>query len=369
MRRTRQGLLAASMLCSLSGAAHGGEFAEMVRELNVMQNHMVAGEAKARDQAARQFDLIEKAIGALEPESWADEKNQRAALIYLLCGGAPAGLREIHEAQFDAGKLEGLLGAGIDYAEGAGDSKALQDFDARHLPPMLGGHLALVQGSALMGADNARAIMLFDLARLLMPGSLVEEAALRREIAILDPVRDVSKLVLLSTRYASKYLESPYAPNFWDVLRRATIADPQFFGRAPKFEPIFAKGPAGERAAFFLAVARMALLAGDFEEARRTIDIAGRTATHPIMVKRIDAYRRVLATLTQETGAPPLTQKEIDGLDKKDSALVGIASSVSAGLSARPEARAAADEDYEIANLARREIAKSDELLRKAGPQ
>jgi chemotaxis protein MotC len=357
MKRGRRGLMTALSILVLGGAAHGGEFAEMVRELNVMQNRMVVGDASARDQAARQFDLVEKAIGALEPEGWADERNQRAALIYLLCGGAPAGLREIHEAQFDAGKLEGILGAGIEYAEGAGDSKALLDFDARHLPPMLGGHLALVQGSALMGSDNARAIMLFDLARLLMPGSLVEEAALRREIAILDPVRDVSKLALLSTRYASKYLASPYAQNFWDVLRRATIADPQFFGRAPKFEPVYTKGPAGERAAYYLAVARMALLAGDFEEARRTIEVAGRTATHPITVKRIDAYRRILATLTQEAGAPPLTQKEIDGLDKKDSALVAIASSVAAGLSARPEASAAVDEDYEIANLARREIA------------
>jgi chemotaxis protein MotC len=369
MRRARRGLLAALMLFPLSGAAHGGEFAELVRELNVMQNRMVVGDATARDQAARHFDMIEKAIGALEPEGWADEKNQRAALIYLLCGGAPAGLREIHEAQFDAGKLEGLLGAGIEYAEGAGDSKALQDFDARHLPPMLGGHLALVQGSALMGADNARAIMLFDLARLLMPGSLVEEAALRREIAVLDPARDVGKLVLLSTRYASKYLASPYAQNFWDVLRRATIADPQFLGRAPRFEPIFAKGPAGERAAYYLAIARMALLAGDFEEARRTIDLAGRSATHPITVKRIDAYHRILASLTQETGAPPLTQKEIDALDKKDSALVAIAASVSEGLSARPGPSPAADDDYAIADLARREIAKSDELLRKAGPQ
>lgn len=357
---------------ALLGDAHAADLSEMVRDLNVIQNRMVTGDVTARDQAARQFDLIEKTIAAVEPDEWGTERIQRAVIIYLLCGGAPAGLREIHEAEFDAGKLGPLLGASIEYAEGrdGGVPKPILDIDARHLPPMLGGHLALVQGSALTGENNARAIELFDLARLFMPGSLVEEAALRREIAILDPVRDVGKVSLLSARYVSKYSASPYAPNFWDVLRRATIADPNFLPRAPQFEPIFGKGPSGEKAAFYLTVSRLEILAGDFDQARRTLDKAAQEATHPSTVKKIALYRGLLAALSQDGGAPALTAEEIARLDKQDSALFGIASSVTTGLAVRAQPPATPTEDsYEMAATVRQAIAKSDELLKRADPK
>ncbi|CAJ0879237.1 hypothetical protein AMST5_03041 [freshwater sediment metagenome] len=358
------------LLALLGGIAQAAEFAEMVRDLNIMQNRMVVGDARAREQAARQFDLIEKTITSLEPEAWTDERNQRAAIVYLLAGGAPVGLRAIHDAEFDGGKLGPLIGASVEYAEGreGGVPKALMDFDARRLPPIPGGHLALVQGSALIGDDNARAIVLLDVARLLMPGSLVEEAALRREIAILDPVRDVGKVALLSSRYASKYLSSPYVQNFWDVLRRATIADSEFFPRAPKFEPIFLKGPSSERAAFYLAVARLALLAGNLVEARRSIEEAGKAATQPTTIKRVAAYHNILSTLTQETGPPALSAQDLQSLDKQDAALLEITSSVTSALAARPQANAP-DDAYEMASTVREAIAKTDELLKRASPQ
>jgi chemotaxis protein MotC len=355
----------------IGGVARAAEFAEMVRELNVIQNRMVAGDMNARDEAARQFDMIEKSIAAVEPDGWADERNQRAAIIYLLCGGASAGLREIHEADFDKGGLGSMLAASIEYAEGreGGVPRALQDLDARHLPPMLGGHLALVQGSALVGENNARAIELFDLARLLMPGSLVEEAALRREIAVLDPIRDVGKITLLATRYVSKYPASPYGQNFWDILRRATIADPGFLPRAPKFEPIFERSAKGERAAYYLAVSRMAILAGDFNEARRTLEKARQAASHPTTFKRIEFYQGVLSALTQERSDVVLAPDEATGLDRQDEALLRIASGVKTGLDARKQPPAASDDDYEIAAVARQAITRSDELLKRASPQ
>lgn len=368
MRRAACSLL---IVAWLGGAARAAELAEMVRDLNVLQNRMVIGDMAAREQAAKQFDLIEKAIAAVEPEAWAEERNQRAAIVYLLCGGASAGLREIHEAGFDIGKLGDVVGASVEYAEGrdGGVPKALMDFDARHLPPILGGHLALVQGSGLTGEDDARAIALFDLARLLMPGSLVEEAALRREIAILDPVRDVDKLSLLSSRYVSKYLHSPYVQNFWEVLRRATIADPTFLARASKFEAIFAKASAAERVTHDLAVARMAILAGDFDEARRQLDNAAKVATHPSTLKRIDSYRGVLVTLTQENAGSPPTLEDMDKLEKQDTTLFAVAAGVATRLAERQPPTSAPEDDYEMAAVVRQALTRSDELLKRAGPQ
>ena len=51
-------------------------------------------------------------------------------------------------------------------------------------PPELGAFLALVKGSITAADDPAAAQKMFDEARLLSPGTLVEEAALRRSIAL-----------------------------------------------------------------------------------------------------------------------------------------------------------------------------------------
>lgn len=369
----RAGLIAAFLILSqASGAARAEEFAAMVRDLNAMQNLMATGNLEARDRAARQFDRIEKAVEAVEPDGWKDERNVRAAIVYLLCGGAATRLREIHDASFVEGNLARLLGASLDYAEGreGGIPKALMAINARDFPPILGGHLALVQGGALIGEDNARAVALLDLARLLTPGSLVEEAALRREIGLLDPVRESGKLALLAGRYIAKYANSPYAQNFWDAFRQATVGEKTFFDRFEPFEPLFDKAPAGERLQLYLALARQALHIGKFDAARKAIDKAAASATDPGVRKRIDVYRSVLAALTEEQGGDGLRTLDRGQLDTEDAALIALASDVVSGLAARGEGAPKVEEEPDpLLDAARRAIAQSDELLKRSAGQ
>lgn len=369
----RAGHVAALLvLLQAGGTAQAQEFAAMVRDLNAMQNLMAAGNADARDQAARQFDRIEKAIEAVEPDGWRDERNVRAAIVYLLCGGAATKLREIFDAAFVDAKFAGLFGASVEYAEGreGGIPKALMEINARDFPPLLGGHLALVQGGALIGEDNARAIALLDLARLLMPGSLVEEAALRREIGLLDPVRESGKLETLAARYIAKYAASPYAPHFWEAFRQATVEEKTFIDRFEAFDPLFDKAPARERLPLYLAVARQALQAGRFGFAKAAIDKAGASAANAAAQKRIGVYRSVLAALTEEQGGDGLRAVDPQRLDKEDAGLIALASDVVSGLAARSQAEPKADEaPYEMAESVRRAIAQSDEILKRSASQ
>jgi chemotaxis protein MotC len=239
------------------------ELSEMVRDLNMMQNRMVAGDAAARDDAARQFDLIEKAIDPEDPKPWTEERNMRAAVIYLLSGGESAKLRKIRDAKLFGEEFRDILAASLRYTEG--ETADLMPFDARRYPAMLGGHLALVQGGAIIGKDNLRAVALLDLARLLMPASLVEEAAIRREISLLDPVRENQKLVLLATRYVTKYLASPFAQNFWDEFRTIVLGEPNASLASSRLDPILDKAPPDQRLDIYLALSRRALLAGSLD--------------------------------------------------------------------------------------------------------
>jgi chemotaxis protein MotC len=365
------GLAAVVIVATLHiGVARAEEFATMVLELNALQNRMATGDAAARERAAKQFDLIEKTIDSVEPDRWLDERNLRAAIVYLLCGGAPSKLREIHEAGFPGEKkLASLLGASVAYADGreGGMPKALMEINPRDFPAVLGGHVALVQGGALMSEDSARAISLLDLARLLMPGSLVEEAALRREIGLLDPVRDSGKVAMLAGRYIAKYAASPYAQSFWDSLRLATVDRDSFLDRSASFEPVFDKAPAERRLTLYLALARRALQAGNFDTATRFVDKAATGATGGDARKRIDAYRGVVQALTQERGADALRTLATDRIEKEDAALVATATGVLTRLAARskPE-RSADDAPYEMLDTVRRALSESDALLQRS---
>lgn len=98
--------------------AKAQDLADSVRALNAAQNRMALGKDKAKDQVAAQFGTIESLIPTLEPEAWAQSRNIRAAALYLLGGGAPENLREIHEAGFVVGDEASLFEAALLNAEG-----------------------------------------------------------------------------------------------------------------------------------------------------------------------------------------------------------------------------------------------------------
>ena len=92
------------------------------------------------------------------------------------------------------------------------------------LPSDLGAFLALVKGSLLATDEPAAALTLLDEARLLSPGTLVEEAALRRSVGIAVAQGDAARFALASTQYVERYLYSPYASQFADSFVSGVIA-------------------------------------------------------------------------------------------------------------------------------------------------
>ncbi|MGT2464328.1 hypothetical protein ACVOMV_00165 [Mesorhizobium atlanticum] len=75
----------------------------------------------------------------------------------------------------------------------------LKPIDPMSVPADIGAFLALVKGSLLAADDPAQALALLDEARLLSPGTLVEEAALRRSVGIAAAQGDAARFALAST--------------------------------------------------------------------------------------------------------------------------------------------------------------------------
>lgn len=296
-------ILQSSLLALLlvSGAARAAEFIDMVRDLTALQNRIVAGDEKARELVARQFDEIEAIIPELAPDEWVQQRNTRAAIIYLLGGGTSAALRELYEAGFFYPEDASLVEASLLYAEGAPDpSEKLKVFDPRAYPPVLGGHLALVQGGALLDRKNTKAIESFDIARLLMPTSLVEEAAIRREIRALDPEKSAEKIHALAQIYVRKYPSSPYARNFWAEIRALIFRTPRDanLAMAEQLSRIIDQAPSGEQFDLKAAIFRSALLNGKMNEAALWLDKSAEAATSAQNTERVSFYRSVMHGLS-----------------------------------------------------------------------
>ncbi|PPD45591.1 MAG: hypothetical protein CTY15_04205 [Methylocystis sp.] len=358
----------AALLLFMSSAAHAADFPAMVHDLNGLQNRMALGGASS-DAVARRSEDIGKWIANANPDVWQDDRNIGAAVVYLLGGGALQALRDMRDAGFIAAPHAPLLEAALAYAGGLdGSGKALMAFDAHTLPPVLGGHLALVQGGWMIGSDKARAADLFDLAILLMPVSLVEEAALRREIALLDPGVEGAKLVRLAHRYASRYLASPFAPQFWEIFKRIA---PALFQKVEeplrsRIESVIEKATPNERIDLRLALCREAILGGRLDDARRNLAKTG--ATDRISRQRAEFYQATIDLLTNAPDPPDLLTSRAASLGAEDRRLAAIASSALK----RIASPSAAQQDDSVGGAlpifahAKRALDESDALLKRA---
>lgn len=371
--------------------AMGLEPTEMVRTLNGLQSQMALGDTSARNATSKQIERIEQTLPVVALEAWKDVKNARAAAIYLLSGGSSRTIRKLLDARLFSDDDNALVSGSLAFAEGRSReaAKLLRPIDPKRLPAALGGHLALVQGGLLIGTDNRRASELLDLARLLMPGSLVEEAALRREVSIVDGAYDPEKLLLLGRRYVSRYSGSPFARNFRDELSAAVIrialnVDDAFLA---KFEQLFRNMTPSTKFDVHLAIARKAILNARIAVATAQTKKAEPFADNAAARNRLKLYHALIETISGsfEDGMAELQQVDSKSLARADAEMREIVTAAIKPLRDAPdvgasklahgtaflsqEAEEAGAAESPIEGSARQAMADADALLQRASKQ
>lgn len=219
-------LLAAFLAGPFPGAAAEAlQPYQLVRSLQLVQDRIASGDHAALPLQAKMLEIIDQRLRAADAADFKEPKNFRALLVYGMSGGNPVTVASAaSRAGLDATDqtiAEGVLA----YLNGR-TTKAtdiLRPVDPMSLPDDLAAFLALVKGSLLAGEAPPEALSLLDQARLLSPGTLVEEAALRRSVAIAAATGDAARFVLASTQYVERFLYSPYASQFADVFVSGAI--------------------------------------------------------------------------------------------------------------------------------------------------
>jgi chemotaxis protein MotC len=321
-----------SGLCILSAvsclAAQSRPPYEILRSMLALQDQIALGNTAALEALpGLSAQLAEKMIAA-DPAMWREPRNSRAAVVYVLSGGQPRVLQKVLAGGVypidDKKLMEGTLA----YVEGheAKARQILSEIDPRSLEAIVGGHVALAQGSLLAHSDPHKAIDLLDLAILLAPGTLVEEAALRREVFLAEQVGDFSKFSSSAGQYLRRFSKSGYSENFRKRFS-ATLIDIAVAGRLDQImqlEKFFDEMSDAEQLQLYFIIAQSALANGKLDTARYASTRALQLTPHDSAdATRAALYDGVVSVLARDCdlGLGVLDKLDRSKLTRRDASL------------------------------------------------
>jgi len=330
---------------------------QLVRCLQLLQDRIASGDQASLPLQRRLLEMTDERMRTADVDAFKDPKNFRALLIYAMSGGNPLTIEQV-VSRLELEEADQKLAQGvIDYLRGKpkGTVEALAAIDPLTQISELGAFLALVKGSVSIAEQPEQAMKLFDQARLLSPGTLVEEAALRRSVALATRLEDGGRFLLNSTQYVRSYLRSPYASQFADAFVGGVVALHKSINLDTLAE-ITAMMDAEQERVVYLRIARRAAIDGltelsTFAAARA---VKSRDGAPGGADPRAQLYSG-LSSVTSGTAADILGKLggiDRDKLSKGDRALLDAVEAVASELtSAVPAAPASASKPLDIGDL------------------
>ncbi|MCQ4634126.1 chemotaxis protein [Shinella sp. CPCC 100929] len=198
---------------------------KMIRSLQYVQDTVALGDHSAMEMQRFLLSTIDERLRTADSSIFDDPRNVDAALVYAMSGGNPETLEFLITKDVDGHFDSRLTDALRSYLSGRGTQsvKSLAEIFPEYKRSRVGAYLALVSANSVMRKDPALALTYFDWGRLVAPGTIVEEAALRRSIYIASEAGWIDKSMAYANRYARRYLRSPYASQFADLFVKLAV--------------------------------------------------------------------------------------------------------------------------------------------------
>jgi chemotaxis protein MotC len=317
---------------------------EIVRSLDALQDQIVQGNVAAQRALPRVIAQMGDRLLAADPQSWRLAKNARAVLTYTLSGGQARVVRKVLQIGNSPELEKKLMEGALAYVEGqeAKASQLLLPIDAKSLPPTVGGHVALVQAMLVSHESVNKSNELLDVARIMVPGSLVEETALRREIFNLSDGGDLNKFVLLSSQYLRRFQNSLYAENFKQkfsatVIHLGMTDDPGQFGKVVK---AISELETEDQLHLYMLISQAAILNGNATVARLAAEkaiVIAKAGSPDGMRARLFEAAALILTNNYDQGLAKLKELEVAQMSKQDAELKGAILSMAKQIRQWPE--------------------------------
>lgn len=315
---------------------------KMLRSLQFVQDSVVTGDHSAGEMQRFMLSTIDERLRTTDPSIFEDDRNVDAALIYAMSGGNPQTLEYLiaHDVNgyFDNRVTDVLR----KYLSGKGllVAKTLEDTAREYRDKKIGPYLALIGGNVLIATKPTDALDLYDQARLAAPGTIVEEAALRRSVAICLDKGLVDKGLAYSQRYIRRFLHSPYASQFADLFVKLVVGHDHDV-KPQDVVDILSFMDAPRQREVYLRIARAAAIAGKPDLARMAV---GRVqalgaGTDNAFGPLADFYGGMAGLPTDDVDQAAKNVSGIDGnvLSPRDKALQDAARSVAEQILRAPD--------------------------------
>ncbi|MBB5704031.1 chemotaxis protein MotC [Ochrobactrum daejeonense] len=242
---------------------------KLVRSLRMLQDQVVAGKPEAVVMQNKLLGFVSADMQRAPAEVWDNPENVYAAIVYLFNGGNPEAVRKVLTGLKSGTVPDGLVKGALAYASGQ-TIEVVKLFSvplSPDVPVELKASISLVTAGQMAAFDPATALMRLDRVRLEAPGTLFEEAAIRRSMPIAARLGDADKIRLLARNYLQRFSRSPYMQDFMAQFVDAAVKLSDRIGNAELAKLIGSADPAMQYS-LYLQIARGALVDGQTERSR-----------------------------------------------------------------------------------------------------
>lgn len=198
----------------------------LMRSLLQVQDDIAAGDDSALPMQRHLMDLLDASIGEAGQENGLRPEEVRAVLIAGVIAAQSTATNDALSELGKDGTYSELANALVDYRlkrrRQTIDRFAkikLDSLDARVAP-----YVIFANGNLLVRSSPKMAIKLYDKVRLLAPGTLLEETAMRRLLVLHYRSRDGERFIKIAKQYARRFLKSPYRQQYLTLVGRGVMS-------------------------------------------------------------------------------------------------------------------------------------------------
>lgn len=345
---------------------------KLVRSLRMLQDRVVAGKPEAVVMLNRLLGFVSADMERAPKEFWDRPENIYAAIIYLFNGGNPDSVRNVLTGlKADIVPQELVKGA-LAYASGQ-TIEVVKLFSvplSAEVPAELKSSIVLVTAGQMTAFDPATALLRLDQVRLEAPGTLFEEAAIRRSLPIAARLGDADKVRMLSRNYLQRFLRSPYTRDFMQHFVSAALKLNDRIGNAELAALIGLADPAMQYS-LYLQIARGALVNGETDRARFMSEeakkLAKRLKTDPTLANLYAAASDV-ASDAAGNALQELSRISRDRLHERDLQLLNAAEAVGFVVTRKPKAVQPAKKEQRETDLPSMPVADASAMPAGSAP-
>lgn len=341
-------VLAATQLIAVSSVWASGDtnlqFRNSARTLERVQDATASGDSAAVEVQSKLIIQMGTDLMNAKQSDLQDVRNLRAVAVYLFSGGNPnVAERRLIPLKIDP-ENKVLLDGALAYARGdkASAIKFLGNVDIASLPPTLAGRVALVKAILTSAEDPKAALSLLGTARALMPGTLVEEGALRRCISFAGKLPDIEQLEHCASAYIRRFPVSLYWADFEESFTLGLIEMDYLKagGTMPRLNVILKDLPAADYRKMLLMISKAATGHG-----RRSLAISSAQSARELSragsaeMARSNLYEGAILIVEEgyELGKTKLEKIDRSFLDPSDRSLLEKALELSRQIARRPD--------------------------------